>query len=169
MAEELVATQFEMLMSELDAAGYEHYEISNFARPGRYSRHNTSYWEQKPYLGIGPSAHSYNGGSRQFNIANNALYVKSIGDGKVPFEMEVLSRANLINEFIMTRLRTKDGIDLDYIKEKFGYDVSLAHFSYLEQLQRLEKIDYRGRTMLLTNKGKLLADKISSDLFVSTE
>ena len=104
--EEAVATQFEMLMSEMAAAGYEHYEISNFSKPGFRSRHNSSYWGQAQYLGVGPSAHSYNGVSRQYNVSNNAAYIKSLQQGKIAFESEVLSPSNVINEFIMTRLRT---------------------------------------------------------------
>jgi len=169
MPEESVATQFEMLMSEMAASGYEHYEISNFAKPGHRSRHNTSYWTQEPYLGIGPSAHSYNRRSRRFNIANNSLYIKALGEGRLPFEEEILSASNLINEFIMTHLRTGDGLDLDLVRDKFGYDLARAHRSYLAKLLELEKIEYRKQMLVLTNKGKLLADKISSDLFVTAE
>jgi oxygen-independent coproporphyrinogen-3 oxidase len=169
MPEELVAVQFEMLMSEMESARYEHYEISNFSKLGHRSRHNTSYWEQKPYLGVGPSAHSYNGRSRRFNIANNPLYVKALGEGRLPFEEETLTPSNIINEFIMTRLRMKDGLDLAQLKEKFGYDLTTAHRAYLDSLHEMEKIEYRKQVMVLTNKGKLLADKISADLFVSSE
>lgn len=167
--EEVVAGQFEILMSEMATAGFDHYEISNFGKPGFHSRHNSSYWEQKPYLGIGPSAHSYNGRSRQYNVANNSSYIKSLQEGKVPFELEELSQSNMINEFIMTSLRTSGGLDLRYLKDKFGYDLSQVHRAYLRDLIRLEKIQDRPDVLVLTNKGKLLADKISADLFVSTE
>jgi len=169
LQEETVAAQFEMLMSEMTASGYEQYEISNFAKPGHRSRHNSSYWEQKAYLGIGPSAHSYNGRSRRFNVANNSLYIKAMVEGRQPFEEETLSPSNIINEFIMTHLRTRDGLDLDQLKERFGYDLRSAHRSYLASLLELEKIEFRKQVLALTNKGKLLADKISSDLFVNPE
>jgi oxygen-independent coproporphyrinogen-3 oxidase len=169
LPEERVAEQFETLMREMEAAGYEHYEISNFARPGRRSRHNTSYWEQKAYLGIGPSAHSYDGSSRQFNIANNPLYIKSIREGKIPFEKEFLGRDTLINEFIMTSLRTSGGLDLSRLKELHGFDLLAAHGSYVDGLVRLGKVGIAGNILKLSNQGKLLADKISSDLFVISE
>jgi oxygen-independent coproporphyrinogen-3 oxidase len=169
LPEEHVAAQFELLMLEMEAAGYEHYEISNFAKPGRRSKHNTSYWEQKPYLGIGPSAHSYDGTSRQFNVANNSLYIKSIREGRIPFEKESLGRETLINEFIMTSLRTSGGLDLEKLKELHGFDLLAAHGSYVDTLVRLGKVGIAGNIMKLSNQGKLLADKISSDLFVITE
>lgn len=169
LAEELVARQFEMLMAEMARDGYVHYEISNFALPGYYSRHNSSYWQQKTYLGVGPSAHSFNGKTRQFNIANNSLYVKAIQEGRVPCELEELSRANIINETIMTRLRTSDGLDMDSLARDFEYDLRSQHQNYLDDLQRSDRIQYNGNRLVLTNKGKLLADKISADLFVSPE
>jgi oxygen-independent coproporphyrinogen-3 oxidase len=169
LPEERVAEQFELLMREMDAAGYEHYEISNFAKRGRRSRHNTSYWEQKPYLGIGPSAHSYDGASRQFNISNNSLYIKSIGQGRIPFEKELLGREALINEYIMTRLRTSGGLDLARLKELHGFDLLAAHRDYIDGLVRLGKVGIAGNVIRLSNQGKLLADKISSDLFVISE
>jgi len=92
--DEVAAGQMELLMDLLNNAGYEQYEISNFSKPAYYSRHNTSYWKQKKYLGVGPSAHSYNGNTRQFNVSNNALYIQSLEKDKVPFESETLSRAN---------------------------------------------------------------------------
>ncbi len=123
-SDEAAASQMEILMDLLGRAGYEHYEISNFCRPNFYSRHNSSYWKQKKYLGIGPSAHSYNGSSRQYNIRNNSLYIQSLEQGKIPFEMETLSRANLINEYLLTTLRTSWGCDLDYLAKHFSFDLS---------------------------------------------
>jgi oxygen-independent coproporphyrinogen-3 oxidase len=169
LPEEEVAIHFELLMSEMSQAGYEHYEISNFSRPGKRSRHNTSYWEQKPYLGIGPSAHSYNGTTRQNNVANNALYIKSVNAGQVPFERESLTRETLINEYIMTRLRTSDGLNLSHLSVAHGFDLLEHHRPYLEQLVRLGKLFIAGDVLRLTDQGKLLADKISADLFVIAE
>jgi oxygen-independent coproporphyrinogen-3 oxidase len=169
LPDERVAEQFEALMLEMATAGYEHYEISNFSKPGRHSRHNASYWEQKAYLGIGPSAHSYDGRSRQHNIANNALYIKSVLAGKVPFERETLGREMLINEYIMTRLRTAGGLDLGLLKAMHNFDLMEVHRRYVEELIRMDKVHISGNVMRLSNQGKLLADKISSDLFVIAE
>ena len=106
------AKQFLLLMQWMKKAGYEHYEISNFAKPGYRSRHNSSYWQGKKYIGIGPSAHSYDGKSRRWNIANNALYIQSIKNNIIPFEEEKLTNVEKLNEYIMTSLRTIEGLEL---------------------------------------------------------
>jgi oxygen-independent coproporphyrinogen III oxidase len=160
------AEQFLLLMEWLENAGYEHYEISNFAKPGKRSRHNSSYWKGKKYLGLGPSAHSYNGTARQWNIANNALYSKSLlKENKMDFEKEELSQVQKLNEYIMTSLRTIEGCDLNYVEENFGEKVKLKiskdSAKYLTQKLMTEK-EFR---FLLTREGKLLADGIASDLF----
>jgi oxygen-independent coproporphyrinogen III oxidase len=159
------AADFELLMGLLTANGYEHYEISNFCRPGFYSRHNSSYWKQEKYVGVGPSAHSYNGNSRQFNIGNNPLYLKSIGEGRVPFEKEVLTRENKINEYIFTTLRTQWGCNLSYLEKQFGYPTPTL---LLQQLKDQQLLTQQGSVVMLTRKGKLLADQIATDLFVSS-
>jgi oxygen-independent coproporphyrinogen III oxidase len=160
------ARQLEILMTELERAGLDQYEISNFCRPGFQSRHNSSYWKREKYLGAGPSAHSYNGESRQFNINNNALYVKSIESGKVPFEIEVLSGEDHINEYLLTTLRTSWGADLEKIRTEFGFDILEIQKDYLDDLFKRDLAKMEGYFLKLTKKGKLLADKISSDLFV---
>ena len=165
-SDEAAASQMEILMDLLGRAGYEHYEISNFCQPNFYSRHNSSYWKQKKYLGIGPSAHSYNGSSRQYNIRNNSLYIQSLGQGKIPFEMETLSRANLINEYLLTTLRTSWGCDLDYLAKHFCFDLSVDRKKEIDQFQLLGLIEGKENVLVLTQKGKLLADKIAADLFV---
>ncbi|MES1225662.1 MAG: radical SAM family heme chaperone HemW, partial [Bacteroidota bacterium] len=114
------ARHFLLLMDWLQQAGYEHYEISNFAKPGYRSRHNSSYWQRKKYLGVGPSAHSFDGISRQWNIANNALYIQSLEQNKIPFEEEKLTDTQRLNEYIMTALRTQEGLDLIYTANNFG-------------------------------------------------
>lgn len=167
MDEENSAQQFEMLMATLLHSGYEHYEISNFCKPGLYSRHNSSYWMQTRYLGIGPSAHSYNGDSRQFNIRNNALYIRSIKEGIIPFDREILTRENKINEYILTTLRTKWGCDLDFLKRRLNDDLLSRCRGYLTQLQQNGHLTIENGTLLLSSKGKLLADKIAEDLMVS--
>lgn len=162
--DENAASQFEVLMDVLTGSGYDHYEISNFCVPGLYSRHNSSYWKQMPYLGIGPSAHSYNGTSRFFNVRNNGKYVKSIGDGEVPFESELLTRENKINEYLLTGLRTRWGCNLEYLQKELGDDMMTRSGPYLQRLldQGLMLLDQK--TIRLTQKGRLLADKITADL-----
>ena len=110
-------------MKHLANSGYEHYEISNFSLPGKHSRHNSSYWKQEMYLGAGPSAHSYNGSSRQANVSHNFNYLKSISEGKVPFEIEILQRENKINEYIFTTLRTSWGCDMKKLKIDLQHDL----------------------------------------------
>jgi oxygen-independent coproporphyrinogen-3 oxidase len=157
--------QFEILMQWAAENGYEHYEISNFARPGFRSRHNSSYWQGKPYLGLGPSAHSYNSVSRQWNIASNALYIKSINENKVPFETEILTPAQKINEYIMTALRTSEGISLQQLlqlsNQKTVENIINDAQKFIQQNLMLQQSD----TLILTQKGKLFADGIASDLF----
>lgn len=162
--DENAASQFEVLMDLLTGSGYDQYEISNFCMPGFYSRHNSSYWKQIPYLGIGPSAHSYDGTARFFNVRNNAQYVKSIGDGQVPFESELLTRENKINEYLLTGLRTRWGCNLEYLQKELGDDMITRSGPYLQQMfdQGLMLLDQK--TIRLTQKGRLLADKITADL-----
>jgi len=160
------ARQFLLLMKWMKEAGYEHYEISNFAKPGYRSRHNSSYWRGKKYIGIGPSAHSYDGKSRRWNIANNALYIQSIKNNIIPFEEEKLTDAERLNEYIMTSLRTIEGLDLKVIETNFS----------IKERKRIEDsvVDYIGKKMivynkeklLLTDEGKLFADGIAVDLFI---
>lgn len=160
------ARHFEMLMQWMKEAGYEHYEISNFAKPGFRSKHNSSYWQGKFYLGLGPSAHSFNGSSRQWNAANNALYIQSLAKGLLPFEIEVLTREQQLNEYIMTSLRTIEGISLQRVEENFGKDkfeylIKTAE-PHLNHLHLVLDNDF----LKTTTEGKLLADGIAADLFV---
>ncbi|WKZ59736.1 MAG: radical SAM family heme chaperone HemW [Cyclobacteriaceae bacterium] len=164
--DDLAANQFEILMDRLQLAGYEHYEISNFALPGFYSRHNSSYWRQENYLGVGPSAHSFNQVSRQFNVRNNHHYLKGITQGTIPAEKEILTIENKINEFILTTLRTQWGTDLTTLKHKYGYDLAEQNSAYLQELMQQKLIVVENEVITLTRSGKLLADKIASDLFI---
>lgn len=168
MNEDLVAEQFEMLMTMLTKNGYDHYEISNFGLPGRHSRHNSNYWKRVKYLGVGPSAHSYNGESRQFNVSNNSVYIRKIGVGEIPAEREVLTREDKINEYLFIGLRTKDGCDLEYLAKGYDFQPSGEQLRYIDQLVSLGNATFDGRMLRLTNRGKLLADKIASDLFVNS-
>jgi oxygen-independent coproporphyrinogen III oxidase len=169
MEEDQSAQQFELVMDSLTQNGYQHYEISNYCLPGFQSKHNTSYWKGKKYLGLGPSAHSYNGGTRQFNISNNHLYIKSIQKGIVPFEREELTNENKINEYLITSLRTEWGCNLNYLIEQFGYDLATHNKPYLNQLVANSLINLSENTITLTRAGKLLADRIASDLFVALD
>ena len=169
--EEQAARQFEYLIDTLQEAGYEHYEISNFAKPGQYSRHNSNYWLGASYLGIGPSAHSFDGESRQWNIANNAKYRKGIEQSHVDglasdlFEREILTAPQRYNEYVMTSLRTIWGTDVETIR---AVDPSFeGHFTtqiqpYLED----KAVEVDGTIFKLTTKGKLLADRIAMELFL---
>ncbi len=164
--DDVAARHLETLMGELENAGYEHYEISNFAKPGFQSKHNSNYWKQEKYLGVGPSAHSYDGNSRQFNISNNTRYTKFIQQGTVPFEKETLSPSDKINEYILTTLRTQWGTDLQKLQNDYGYDLKKENYDYLSDLFKNGLAALNADVLQLTRKGKLFADKISSDLFV---
>jgi oxygen-independent coproporphyrinogen III oxidase len=166
--EESAASDFELLISMLMEAGYEHYEVSNFCKPGYYSKHNSSYWKQEPYLGVGPSAHSYNGETRQHNISNNAIYQKSMAELKVPYEVEVLTKENKINEFIFTTLRTHWGCDLTKLRDNLGYDLLGVNGDYIHNLVKSKLASLDQNILRLSSKGMLLADKIASDFFVES-
>jgi oxygen-independent coproporphyrinogen-3 oxidase len=166
-ADELTTVaQFELLLKELNSAGYEQYEVSNFCLPGFRSKHNTSYWLRKKYLGIGPSAHSYNGTSRQFNISNNNIYCRSIEQGELPFEIEQLSRTDRVNELLMISLRTSWGLDLKILNEEFNYDLLFEQKDKINILLAKDLAFAEEGFLKLTPSGLLLADKISSDLFI---
>lgn len=163
------AGQFLMLVDALGRQGYEQYEISNYARDELYSRHNTNYWKGVPYLGIGPSAHSFNGLERQWNVANNYKYMEAIEKGEVPAELEVLSRADRFNEYMMTSLRTKWGVDAEYLKRNFEEEFNAEIQETLERKIASGKIKSEQGIYSLTLEGKLLADQIASDLFLVQE
>ncbi|SEL73207.1 radical SAM family heme chaperone HemW [Parapedobacter koreensis] len=160
------AAQFEYLMEMLTANGYIHYEISNFARPGHYARHNSNYWKGIAYLGIGPSAHSFNGHSRQWNVSNNAKYIRALQAGVLPYDRESLSEQDKFNEYIMTALRTIWGIDLNHVEQVFGKDCRDALYSGLQPFMSNAAVVLTGSVATLTQNGKLLADHIAAELFV---
>lgn len=165
------AAQFEILMDTTKEMGYEHYEISNLALPGKYAVHNTNYWRGLPYLGIGPSAHSFDGDRRRrWNVANNALYSKSIlQESKLAYEEEVLTAEERLNEYIMTSLRTQWGCDLAHITA--GWDATCAKevLRQSELFQEKKWVIQDGDKLLLTNKGKLFADRVAGELFISSQ
>ena len=159
------ARQFLLLMQWMEQAGFEHYEISNFALPGKMSRHNTSYWEGKKYLGLGPSAHSYNGSSRQWNVSNNIRYIQSLEKNALLFEKEILTDVQSLNEYIMTSLRTISGIDLDYVSKRFGDAVSGILKENSQKHIRNSTLWEKNSKLVLSREGKLFADGIAADLF----
>ena len=164
--EDYAATQFEILQQTMNRNGYESYEISNFALPGYESQHNSNYWRQEKYLGLGPSAHSYNGESRQANVSSNPKYIQGIKEGKIPFEPIALSTEDQINEYILTSLRTKWGCDVQYLHDRYHVDLLQIHEPYLLKLDKEGMLFLEDDCLILTDKGKLLADKIASDLFI---
>ncbi|WP_031527597.1 radical SAM family heme chaperone HemW [Dyadobacter crusticola] len=164
--EEFAARQFEILIKTLAENGYEQYEISNFARNGQYSRHNSSYWQQHPYLGVGPSAHSYNGASREFNISNNAKYVEAIAAHVIPATFEQLSAEDQTNEYVLTGLRTKWGVNVSKLQMLSEGKFFTANSNELLTMKKNGWIREESETLLLTESGKLFADRIASDLFI---
>jgi oxygen-independent coproporphyrinogen-3 oxidase len=164
MDEQQSAEQFMMLMDAMQNHGFEHYEISNFCKPGHYSKHNSNYWKGIKYLGIGPSAHSFNGETRQWNIANNAKYIQSIEQGEILAETEVLTENDRLNEYVMTSLRTIWGLDLNKLN-------NIAKGASNELVKAAEAFFEKGwihqssALITLTPEGKLYADHIASELF----
>ncbi len=168
MNETQSAEQFSYLMDQMANEGFEQYEISNFALPGMIAKHNSNYWKGISYLGIGPSAHSFNGKNRQWNVANNSKYIESISADKILSETEILTPANKINEYIMTSLRTSWGLNKDYFQQNFGNDYLNIVKENLSQIDDSWFTDQEN-TITLTREGKLFADHIASELFIDTE
>lgn len=159
------ARQFLLLMKWMEEAGYEHYEISNFAKPGLRSKHNSSYWSGEPYYAFGPSAHSFDGKKRRWNIANNALYIQSLEKNLIPFEEETLTETQQLNEYIMTSLRTMEGLDLDHVSKTFGETERNKLKAASHKFENTGKLRIEKERMILTREGKLFADGIAADLF----
>ncbi|MEZ4807356.1 MAG: radical SAM family heme chaperone HemW [Flavobacteriales bacterium] len=157
------SAQFERLMERMDRAGLDHYEISNFGRPGHYSRHNTCYWEGVPYLGIGPSAHSFDGRTRRWNVANNAQYAKAIREGGGYWESETLGPAERTNEKLMTGLRTSAGVALATLE----VDPMITNGAAIQRHVTNGHLLVADGRLVLSRAGRLFADRIASDLFVT--
>jgi oxygen-independent coproporphyrinogen-3 oxidase len=165
LSEEQGMRQFEMLIAKAKENGYDHYEISNFCLPGHESVHNSNYWKGIPYLGIGPSAHSFDGNSRQWNVANNAHYIKGSANGMIPGEIEILTPAMQYNEYILTGLRTKWGCRLDNIKN-IGEKFSDYFMQEMEKwLANEDVVETEPGRFILAHKGKFFADRIASSVF----
>ncbi|REE80604.1 oxygen-independent coproporphyrinogen-3 oxidase [Lutibacter oceani] len=169
--ENLALQHFNILVEETEKQGFVQYEISNFGKQGYFSKHNMSYWLGENYLGIGPSAHSFNGSERAWNVSNNAKYIKTLNENKLPLETEKLSVNNQFNECIMTGLRTIWGVDFNSIEQQFGLGY-LIHLEknaqpFIEKKLLKIQLNERGNSILTTTKeGKFLADGIASDLFI---
>ena len=164
--DEVAQEHFEILVEKLEEAGFIHYELSNFGKENYFSKNNSSYWLGKKYIGIGPSAHSYDGEKRGWNVSNNTLYIKSIQEEKLTIETETLSKTDRYNEYVMTGLRTIWGISLDRIYTEFGP----TYLDYLNQQAAKYIEDHLlfldDNILRTTRKGKFLSDGIASDLFL---
>ena len=164
LSEEENIEQFQMLIAKLKEAGYNHYEISNFAKPGCESRHNSSYWNDTPYIGCGAAAHSYNGTSRQWNIANIKEYIKGIENGLPNFEIEELSEEEHYNDTILTRLRTAKGIPLEWMKKKFCERLNRYMQHAIEKEIALDNLKEENGFVSLTQKGIFISDAVIREL-----
>lgn len=165
--DEKSAELFLEMIDRLEKNKFIHYEISNFGKEGFFSLHNSNYWKGEYYLGLGPSAHSFDGASRQWNVSNNNSYIKKISEkSNAYFEKEILSEKERFNEYVLTSLRTIWGIDMNYLKSNFNEAFLKIFSEQIEVYIKNETVVVKNKTYTLTEKGKLLADKIASDLFV---
>ncbi len=166
MDDAVAAAHFQILVDETAKAGFTHYEVCSFGKPGYFSKHNSSYWLGKPYLGLGPSAHSFDGKNRSWNISNNKKYINALANDNLPLTSEILTPENCFNEYLMTGLRTIWGVSLDRIEKEYGT-------AFQTQLLKNAQKHFDAKTLILdqnhlktTQKGKFLCDGIASDLFM---
>jgi oxygen-independent coproporphyrinogen-3 oxidase len=164
--DEVAQEHFQILVDKLSENGFIHYELSNFGKENYFSKNNSAYWLGKKYIGIGPSAHSFDGVSRSWNIPNNSLYLKAIAENKLPSETEILSKNDRYNEYVMTGLRTIWGISLDKIENEFGTDFLEYLLKQSEKFIADELLYLDEKILKATQKGKFLCDGIASDLFL---
>ncbi len=164
--DELAQEHFDILVDTMEQAGFEYYEFSNFGKPGYFSKNNTAYWQGKHYLGIGPSAHSYNGNERSWNINNNTKYIKALQENELPREVEKLTTTDKYNEYVMTGLRTIWGVSLEKVENTFG--ITFKEYLLKQAKKHLEEhlLFLDNDTLSVTKKGKFLSDGIASDLFL---
>ena len=162
--DELSSQQFLIMKEILEEAGFIHYEVSNFAKPGYFAKHNSNYWLQQPYIGFGPSAHSFNSQTRQWNVKSNSGYTKLVNEGKGFYEVEELSLNDKFNEYVLTRLRTIWGCNKNEMNELFGSELTDAFIKRIEFKKEL--VTENQGVYTLTKNGLLYADGIASDLFV---
>ncbi len=166
--EKLASQHFDILVDETEKKGFVQYEISNFGFPDYFSKHNASYWKGNSYIGIGPSAHSFNGGQRSWNVANNAKYLKSISNNELTQQTESLSQTDKFNELIMTGLRTIWGVSLDKVEKEFGMEFKNELLRNAQNHIANNSLEIINDVLVITKKGKFFADGIASDLFVLT-
>jgi oxygen-independent coproporphyrinogen III oxidase len=160
------AEQFYLLLEMMAPKGYEQYEISNFSKAGYRSKHNSSYWQGKPYYGFGPAAHSFNGfDKRRWNLANNSLYIQSLEKNTIPFEEEILTDMQRLNEYVMTALRTVEGINFEYVRKGFGDENVLRILADVKKYLASGKVIKTKDGLHLSEEGKFFADGIAGDLF----
>jgi len=164
--EELMIKMYELLLNKSNQNGFDAYEISNFSLPEFYSRHNSSYWTQTPYLGIGPSAHSFNGFSRQWNVASIHKYIERIMKNNSFFEQEILSLQDRYNEYVLLGLRTKNGINIDELEQNFGIELKNFCLENIKTFIDNEKVYRYGSFLRLTTAGKLISDTIIAQLMM---
>ncbi len=165
LSDSAAANHFTLLMSESVSQGFTHYEISNFGKPGFFSRHNCSYWSHAPYLGVGPSAHSFDGNSRQWNVSSNRQYMSAIEKGNLPFDREWLTKENKFNEFVMTGLRTMWGVDAVTMINRFGHAFADGFEKTSGAFVARGDMQFENGRYILTAQGKLVADGIASAFF----
>jgi oxygen-independent coproporphyrinogen-3 oxidase len=166
MDDELAAQHFEVLLEETSAQGLTHYETCSFGHPDYFSKHNTSYWLGKTYMGVGPSAHSFDGSKRSWNVSNNSKYIKALEVDKLPFESEVLSVENRFNEYVMTGLRTIWGISLEKIEADYGVKIKDHLLQNSKKFISSNTLVIEDNHLKITTSGKFLSDGIASDLFL---
>ena len=162
--EDVMIEMYDLMLQKMDERGFEAYEISNFALPGCRSRHNSAYWKMNPYLGVGPSAHSFDGNSRQWNIASNTKYINAIKNGVIPFEKEVLSVNDRYNDYVMVSLRTADGIDIDFIEKQFGTEFSEYCIINSTPFINSDKMIQSQKILKLSKEGIQISNLIISEL-----
>lgn len=168
-SEDIAARQYRYAIETLTEAGYEHYEVSNFAKPGFRSKHNSAYWSGEKYLGVGPGAHSYDGNTRSYNVRNNTKYINEIEKGVLPETIEYLSKIQRINEYVLTHLRTAKGIDLTEVRSKFEVDLKKDSKQVLSNYLNQGLIVWEGDQIRLTIDGFMVADEIALGLFYDEE
>ena len=165
--ESFIISQYEMMCKHLDSTHYQHYEVSNFCQPDQYAKHNSNYWKFQPYLGIGPSAHSFNLRSRQHNFASNSKYIQALERSEIPCSVETLSQTDLANDYLLTSIRTMWGCDLKFIKTQFGISLKSTRENIFENFKLNGLIYEKNQVIYLTEKGMLLADKITEDILIT--
>lgn len=162
----VAAQHFQTLVNATAKAGFTHYEVCSFGKPGYFSKHNSSYWLGKPYLGVGPSAHSFDGKKRSWNVSNNKQYINTIAKNELPLTSELLTPENRFNEYIMTGLRTIWGVSLKRIEEEFGLGVQTSLLNNAHGYLASETLKIENAHLKMTPKGQFLSDGIASDLFI---